>query len=87
VTDARIAIPRTSIAAGARERPHCLRVPAAVQRELAAAARLGRVCGRATGGYYLATSAGNAYPFNTPFYGSQAGKNPPSPVIGITAAG
>lgn len=41
----------------------------------------------ATGGYYLATSAGNAYPFNTPFYGSEAGKKLPAPVAGITAAG
>jgi hypothetical protein len=32
-------------------------------------------------------SDGSVYAFNTPFYGSEAGKKPPAPVAGITAAG
>jgi hypothetical protein len=39
------------------------------------------------GGYWLATSAGNVYQFNAPFYGSKAGRKLPSPVAGIAADG
>jgi hypothetical protein len=38
-------------------------------------------------GYLLVGKDGSVYHFNTPFYGSRAGQKPPSPVIGITAAG
>jgi len=38
-------------------------------------------------GYLLAGKDGRVYNFNTPFYGSEAGKKLPAPVIGIAAAG
>ena len=41
----------------------------------------------ATGGYWLATSAGNVYSFNAPFYGSEAGRSLPGPITGIAADG
>jgi Putative Ig domain len=39
----------------------------------------------ATGGYWLTTSAGNVWGFNAPWYGSEAGKTLPAPVVGVTA--
>jgi len=35
----------------------------------------------------MVTTAGNVYAFNTPFYGSEAGKSLPGPIASIVANG
>jgi hypothetical protein len=40
-----------------------------------------------TGGYWITTSTGHVYNFNAPWYGSEARKKLPAPVVAIVADG